>query len=259
MLDEQFRSPSTKKVVRAVMFDTFGSVVDWRRGIAEAVESTAERLGLDLDPHAFADAWRSRYQPSMQPIRDGLRPFTPLDQLHRENLIATLEEFDLAVPAAEIEPLNKAWERLPPWPDSRPGLQMLKSRFVIGPLSNGNTALLVRMAKWGRLPWDVVIGADATGQYKPRPEPYLRTASILRIEPGELMLAAAHNDDLAAAREAGLATAFVARPREYGPHQTSDLRPLADWDVAAVSIVELAQQLGCTDARDGSRRSSEGS
>ncbi len=223
--------------VQAVLFDTFGTVVDWRTGIAAAV---AELTGT-VDPVAFAAAWRARYQPSMEPIRAGRRPFVRLTDLHRENLAATLAEFGWE--PAEAERLNRAWERLPPWPDSVEGLRIIRQHRLIGPLSNGDTALLARMAEHAGLPWDVVLGSDVTRRYKPHPEAYTRAAAFLDLPPSAVMLVAAHNDDLAAARAAGLATGFVPRPTEHGPDQRTDLTATADWDVVAADLVELAGRL----------------
>ena len=233
-------------MLRAVLFDTFGTVVDWRSGITAATRQFAERHALTLDAAGFADAWRGRYQPAMDRIRSGQRPFTSLDVLHRENLEAVLRDQGLdpgAFPPGDLEELNRAWHFLPPWPDSVAGLAEVKRDFVIGPLSNGNTALLVDMAKAAGLPWDVVLGSDVTRAYKPAPEAYLRQAGLLGLEPGQVMLAAAHNRDLAAARELGLATAFIARPAEHGPGQVIDLRPEDDWDVSVTTITDLARAL----------------
>jgi 2-haloacid dehalogenase len=227
-----------------VLFDTFGTVVDWRSGISAAAHRAARAHGVRLDPDAFADAWRAKYQPSMQPVRSGARPFVSLTQLHRENLTATLAEFGLDLDPPEIDDLNRAWERLAPWPDSIEGLTLLRRSYIVGPLSNGNTALLTRMAKHAGLPWDVIIGSDVTRRYKPQPEAYLATTALLELEPAQVMLVAAHNDDLAAARRAGLSTAFVPRPTEHGPAQTSDLRPESDWDVVAADVIDLAHQIG---------------
>jgi 2-haloacid dehalogenase len=225
--------------IRAVLFDTFGTVVDWRSGIAAAVEELTDAV----DPLAFADAWRARYQPSMEPIRAGRRPFVRLTDLHRENLAATLAEFGWDLDADAAERLNHAWERLPAWPDSVEGLRLLKQSHLIGPLSNGDTALLARMARHAGLPWDVVLGSDVTRRYKPHPEAYTRAAAFLDLPPAAVMLVAAHNDDLAAARAAGLATGFVPRPAEHGPDQRTDLTATADWDVVAADLVELAGRL----------------
>jgi 2-haloacid dehalogenase len=183
--------------VQAVLFDTFGTVVDWRSGIAAAVAEVAGAHSAAVDSAAFADAWRAKYQPSMEPIRTGRRPFVRLSDLLRENLAATLEEFGWNLAPDEAEQLNQAWQRLPAWPDSVDGLRLLKQHYLIGPLSNGDTALLVRMAKHAGLPWDVVLD----------------------LPPSAVMLVAAHNHDLTAARQAGLATGFIPRPTEYGPAQ----------------------------------------
>jgi 2-haloacid dehalogenase len=229
--------------LQAVLFDTFGTVVDWRSGIAAAV---AELTGT-VDPAAFADAWRAKYQPSMEPIRAGRRPFVRLTDLHRENLTATLAEFDWD--PADAEQLNRAWERLPAWPDSIEGLRIIRQHRLIGPLSNGDTALLARMAKHAGLPWDVVLGSDVTRRYKPHPEAYTRAAAFLDLPPAAVMLVAAHNDDLAAARAAGLATGFVPRPAEHGPDQRTDLTATADWDVVGTDLVDLAGRLQENPAR----------
>jgi 2-haloacid dehalogenase len=226
--------------VQAVLFDTFGTVVDWRSGIAAAVREVAD---ASVDPAAFADAWRAKYQPSMEPIRAGRRPFVRLSDLHRENLTATLAEFGWDLPASRAEQLNRAWQRLPAWPDSIEGLLLLKRHYLIGPLSNGDTALLARMAKRAGLPWDVVIGADLTRQYKPHPDAYGRMAAILDLPPAAVLLVAAHNSDLAAARQAGLATGFIPRPTEHGPGQTTDLYAETSWDVVATDLTDLARQL----------------
>lgn len=244
---QQFRSPSTGRPVRAVLFDTFGTVVDWRTGVAREVAAFAAAHGQDLEAHAFADHWRALYQPAMDAIRSGQRSFTKLDTLHRENLDQALRHFGIdpeRLPGERLEDLNKSWHRLPAWPDSVEGLSAIRRHYIVGPLSNGNTSLLLDMARNAGLPWDVIIGSDLTRTYKPLPQAYLRTAEFLDLQPGEVMLAAAHNSDLRAARTAGLATAFIARPTEHGPGQTVDLVPEGDWDLAASSITELADRLG---------------
>ena len=234
---------------QALVFDVFGTVVDWREGVARELAAFLDRHSRrDIDPRALADAWRRRYQPAMEECRSGRRPFARLDVLHRENLDAVLRDHGVdpqAVPAAELDDLNRAWHRLDPWPDAVPGLQRLKSRFTIAPLSNGNVALLLNMAKRAGLPWDAILGAEVARAYKPRPEAYLRTAEILDLAPERVCLVAAHNDDLAAARRCGLLTAFVPRPTEHGPAQTTDLQPAAAWDVIAADFVALAEQFGC--------------
>ncbi|HEY3573703.1 MAG TPA: haloacid dehalogenase type II [Arthrobacter sp.] len=241
-----FLSRSTGRQLKAVLFDTFGTVVDWRSGVATELGRFADRHGLTLDPSDLADKWRAEYQPSMETVRSGQRGYVPLDQLHLENLKRVLERSGLSLArfaSADLEELNLAWERLPAWPDVREGLQRLKSRYVIGPLSNGNTALLVNMGKNAGLPWDVVVGLDLLRVYKPDPAAYLGAASVLRLHPGEVMLVAAHNGDLAAARAAGLATAFVPRATEHGPGQATDLAPASDWDAVAADFIQLASTL----------------
>lgn len=234
---------------KALLFDVFGTVVDWREGVARDLAAFFARHGFcRLDPHAAADAWRARYQPAMEACRSGRRPFTRLDVLHRENLDAVLRDcgVDLAaIEPAELDDLNRAWHRLDPWPDTVPGLLRLKARYVIAPLSNGNVALLLNMAKRAAIPWDAILGAEVAGAYKPEPAAYLRTAEILGLHPAQCCLVAAHNNDLQAARACGLQTAFVLRAQEHGPRQTTDLAPLADWDYIAADFIELAARLGC--------------
>ncbi len=238
-----FRSPTTGRTVRAVLFDTFGTVVDWRGGITAAATELLRRHGVEADGAPFADAWRRLYQPSMAPIRDGLRDFVTLDELHRESLRSLLAERGMAgeFDEREIDTLVHAWHELPPWPDSVDGLTAIKAHYVIGPLSNANTSLLTDMAKHAGLPWDVILGSDVRKAYKPSPNAYLAPAELLDLAPGEIMLAAAHNDDLRHARSVGLATAFIARPAEHGPNQTTDLAADDDWDVSVTGIVELAR------------------
>jgi len=244
-----YQAPSTGQTVRAVLFDTFGTVVDWRTGISSAVRAFTNSHSLTLDPEEFADAWRSRYEPSMERVRSGHRPYVSLDTLQRENLDAVLRSHGIdpgAFSREGLEPLARAWHFLPPWPDSVEGIGQVRRGFIVGPLSNGNTALLLDMAKAAGLPWDVILGSDISRVYKPSPDAYRKPAAILGLDPGEVMLVAAHNDDLAAARTAGLATAFVARPTEHGPDQARDLAPADDWDLAAGSFTELAGQLQVT-------------
>ena len=233
-------------LLKAVTFDVFGTVVDWRTSIAREVESLAVKKKFAVDGQRFADAWRELYQPSMTKVRDGKVPWTVLDDLHRMNLLQVLETFGIdQLSEEEIEHLNRAWHRLDPWPDAVAGLQRLKQHYIIGTLSNGNVALIVNMAKFSELPWDVVLGAEIARHYKPQPEAYLRSAEILGLEPKECMLVAAHNGDLAAAGRCGFQTAFVPRPTEYGSEQTTDLAAEYDCDVVAGDFIELAQILGC--------------
>jgi len=233
--------------VQAMVFDVFGTVVDWRAGIAREAGAFLARHASVADPYAFADAWRQLYVPSMEEVRSGRRPFTRLDVLHRESLAAILPLFGVdpaSVPASELDMLNLAWHRLDPWPDSVPGLERLRRRFIIAPLSNGNIRLMVDMAKRAGLPWDAILGAEVAHAYKPAPEVYLRTAEVLMLKPEQICLVAAHNGDLAAARRCGLRTAFIARPTEHGPAQTTDLAPTETWDMVAANMEDLADQLG---------------
>ena len=232
-------------VVRALLFDVFGTVVDWRTGIArEAGMFLAER-GIDIDPFVFADAWRAQYQPNMESVRDGRRGYVPLDILHRENLDTVLERFGIgeAFDGAARAALNHAWEKLTPWPDSVPGLTALKKRYVIATCSNGSIALMTWLAKYGGLPWDTILGAEIARDYKPRPAAYLASTAALGLAPADVMMVAAHNNDLVAARAAGLKTAFLPRPTEHGPGQKTDLQPREDWDVIATDLMDLADRM----------------
>ena len=235
--------------VRALVFDVFGTVVDWRTGVAREAEVFLHRHGRrDVDAFAFADAWRGLYLPSIMEVGSGRRPFVPLDVLHRENLEAVLAGFGMdpaAIPSDELSDLNLAWHRLDPWPDAVEGLNRLKRRFIIATLSNGNIALLVNLAKRAGLPWDAILGAEVSRAYKPMPEAYLRTAELLGLTPAKVCLVAAHNGDLAAAAACGLRTAFVARPDEYGPAQAKSVGPTGPWDAVASDFIDLAGQLEC--------------
>ncbi len=232
--------------VKALTFDVFGTVVDWRGSIAREAEAALAPKGYALDWAAFADAWRGRYQPAMQRIRSGERPFVKLDVLHRENLEEVLPDFGVSgLSDAELDHLNRAWHRLSPWPDSVEGIGRLKGKYIVATQSNGNVALMVNMAKHAGLPWDVILGAEVCQAYKPMPEAYLRAADLLGLAPEECMMTAAHNDDLKAAAKCGFRTAFVARPTEKGPDQTKDLEADPSIDVAAGSFIELADKLGC--------------
>ncbi|GAC1503422.1 MAG: haloacid dehalogenase type II [Pseudarthrobacter sp.] len=239
-------APSTGREIKAVLCDTFGTVVDWRSGITGEVRAFAQSHTLIIDAELFADQWRGEYQASMDPIREGAREYVPLDQLHLENLQRTLPLHGLSFEdfkEADVQALNRGWERLPPWPDSLPGLAALRRHYIVGPLSNANTSLLVNMAKNAGLPWDVIIGSDITRTYKPDPVAYEAAAAILGLHPGEVMLCAAHNGDLTAARHTGMATAFIPRPTEHGPEQSSDLAASSSWDIVASDLVELASKL----------------
>lgn len=234
--------------VKAMVFDVFGSVVDWRSGVAREAASFLQRHDRpDIDPFAFADAWRGRYQPAMERVRSGGRPFVRLDVLHRENLDDTLRAFGMepaSIDTRELDDLNLAWHRLDPWPDAVEGLTRLRQRYIVAPLSNGNISLMVDIARRAGLPWDAILGAEVARAYKPSPEAYLRTADILDLRPAQLCMAAAHNSDLAAARACGFRTAFFARPTEHGAGQATDLLPEQGWDIVAQDIKDLADRLG---------------
>jgi 2-haloacid dehalogenase len=236
--------PST---VHALLFDVFGTVVDWRTSIIDEGRALGKRTGNQhVDWEAFADRWRSMYQPSMERVRSGEREWTLLDTLHRESLDALVEEFGVrGLDEAELERFNLAWHRLKPWPDSPEGLARLRQRFLLVTCSNGNARLLMELARSARLPFDGVLGPSVARAYKPQDRAYLETAALLGLDPGECMMVAAHNADLAKAASLGLRTAFVARPSEHGPHQSRDFEPDGPWDHAADSFLDLASQLGC--------------
>jgi 2-haloacid dehalogenase len=237
---------AAKLDVQALLFDVFGTVVDWRSSLIDDLSRFGAEKGLKADWAAFADDWRGLYQPAMDEVRTGRRPWTILDVLHRESLDKLIVKYAFAgLSEADKDHINRVWHRLKPWPDSVPGLTRLKTRYIIGPLSNGNIGLLTRMAKFGGLPWDVILGAEAARAYKPQPQAYLGSAQLINLKPEQVMLVAAHNSDLAAAAETGLRTAFVARPSEYGPHQKRDFKADRDWDVVTDSFTNLAKAMGC--------------
>jgi 2-haloacid dehalogenase len=237
---------AAKDNVKALVFDVFGTVVDWRSSIVRDLTAFGNGRGLSHDWAKFADDWRGLYQPSMEEVRSGRRGWAILDDLHRESLLRLLDRHGIkGLSNHEIEHLTRAWHRLDPWPDAVEGLTRLKRRYIIGTLSNGNVGLLARMAKRGNLPWDVILGAETARAYKPMPECYLRNAAILNLEPSEMMLVAAHNDDLAAAASVGYRTAFVRRPTEHGIGQTKDLAASRDWDIITDSFIGVAEAMGC--------------
>ena len=232
--------------IKALTFDVFGTVVDWRSSIISEGGQLNLDWGWELNWTKFADRWRGMYQPSMEEVRTGNRNWEILDNLHRESLERLLEEFGCkGVGEDRIDHLNRMWHRLRPWPDAVEGLLRMKKRFILATLSNGNVALLVNMAKNSGLPWDAVLGAEVARSYKPMPDAYLITAIMLGLEPGNCMMVAAHNQDLQAASKLGFQTAFVHRPSEYGPDQENDLEAEADYDFVAHDFLELAGQLNC--------------
>ncbi len=231
--------------VRALVFDVFGTVVDWRGSLIREGRAFGQEKHLDIDWAAFADAWRAGYQPAMHKVRTGKLPWMNIDQLHRLILDDLIQQFGLrGLKEADKAHLNRAWHRLKPWPDSVRGLKRLKKKFIVSTLSNGNVALLTNMAKNAGLPWDCVISAELFKHYKPDPESYLGAASMLGLKPGEVMLVAAHKDDLRAARRCGLHTAFVRRPKEHGPHVTPDLASDPAFSYNSDNFLDLADQAG---------------
>jgi 2-haloacid dehalogenase len=236
--------PASPRAIRALIFDVFGTVVDWRGSILRECRALGKRKKLAVDWDAFTDAWRAGYKPAMARVRSGELPWMNIDQLHRLILDDLLRRFSITdLTEDEIDHLNRVWHRLDPWPDARRGLALLKRRHVIATLSNGNVSLLVNMAKHGRLPWDAVLSAELFHHYKPDPEAYLGAAAMLGFEPSEVMMVAAHKDDLRAAQACGLATAFVGRPREKGPKVKVDVSPEPAFDYNAKSFVDLAGKL----------------
>ena len=232
--------------VRALAFDVFGTVVDWRGSIVAELEAFGRAKGIAADWAAFTDAWRGLYQPKLSLVRDGKRPWTVLDVLHRESLEELLTQFRVAgLAEEEKDRLNRVWHRLKPWPDSVPGLNRLHAQYPLATLSNGNVALMVNLARHSGLPWDAILGAEVTGHYKPQPECYRKTAEMLGLQPAQVMLVAAHNSDLIAASKVGMRTAFVARPQEFGPHPNRDAQAEHPFDAVAKDLVDLAEQLGC--------------
>jgi 2-haloacid dehalogenase len=230
--------------VRALVCDVFGTVVDWRGGVARELEAAGRAKGVAADWGALADEWRAGYQPAMQRVRSGELPWTNLDALHRMILDPLLARHGIKLSEAEAAHLNHAWHRLDPWPDSVPGLARLKRHYTIGTLSNGNVALLVDMAKHGGLPWDMVFSAELVRHYKPDPETYRSTYELLGIEPHQVMMVAAHTGDLEAARREGLRTAYVARPREHGAGRGAAPVARDAFDVVVGDFEALAQAMG---------------
>jgi 2-haloacid dehalogenase len=230
--------------VKALVFDVFGTVVDWRTSVAREVDALAKQKGLSIDGAQFADAWRDGYAPSMNRVRTGDLPWTKLDRLHRMTLDRLLVEFKLTLSEAETDTLNRAWHRLQPWNDSVSGLTRLKKKFTIAPLSNGNISLMTGMAKHAGLPWDCILGAELARHYKPDPEVYQSAADFLDLPRGDVLMVAAHLGDLRAAKQVGLRTAFVPRPLEMGPAGKPDLVADASVDLTAKDFNDLARQLG---------------
>jgi 2-haloacid dehalogenase len=233
--------------VKALVFDTFGTVVDWRGSVTRMGERLAAKKAIEgVDWEAFARAWRAGYRPGMAPVISGERPWTPIDVIHREILDRILAAFGIAdrFDEAERADMNLMWHRLDPWPDSIPGLLRLRQTHIISPLSNGATQLLVNMAKRAGIPWDLILSSDVTRAYKRDPRAYQAAIAALGMQPGEVMMCAAHNDDLEAARGQGMRTAYINRPTEYGAGQTRDFKADSDWDIITDHIGGIADALG---------------
>jgi 2-haloacid dehalogenase len=231
--------------IKALLFDVFGTVVDWRGGVIRDVTEIAKAKSTEVDAAAFADAWRADYHPAMDLVRRGELPWAKLDALHRRTLDRLLDDFGLTgLDESEKSWLNACWHRLDPWPDVIDGLGRLKKRFVVAAFSNGNVSLLVNMAKRAGIPWDCVFSAELFRHYKPDPETYQGAVDLLSLTPPEVMLVAAHNDDLCAAADQGLATAFVFRAGEMGPYRHNNLKPARDYTCVPKDFTALAATLG---------------
>jgi len=231
--------------LKALVFDTFGTVVDWRSSLIAELSAFAGTRGIEADWAGLVDAWRAAYQPSMARVRSGEQGWVTLDTLHRETLDRLVGEFGIAgLSEDDLRHINLGWHRLQPWPDAVAGLTRLRRKYIIGPLSNGNVSLLLDMARNAGLPWDMIFGSDVFGHFKPDPETYLGVCKLLDLAPAQVMMCAAHNSDLRAAQALGLQTGFFPRPGEYGPHQVRDTKADGDWTVIAKDIEDLAAQLG---------------
>ncbi len=240
----QAKPGATANGVKALVYDVFGTCVDWRNGVARDAERILKPLGYTIDWLAFADAWRALYQPSMEEVRSGRQPFVKLDILHRRMLDQIRPKFGLEKLDNEVaDDLNLSWHRLDTWPDTVPGFVRLKRKFILAPCSNGNIALMVDIARRNNIPWDAILGSEIARDFKPKPAVYLMTAAALNLQPNEVMMVAAHTDDLRQAASNGLRTAHVARPGENGPG-TGESTPGVPVDFAAKSMEDLAGQLG---------------
>ncbi|GAC1693969.1 MAG: haloacid dehalogenase type II [Ktedonobacteraceae bacterium] len=235
----------TTTEVRALVFDVFGTVVDYRGTIIREGEQLNREKGLQVDWATFADAWRGQYRPNMERVMKQELPWTNLDGLHRMALDELLKRFGVtSLSEEEKVHLNKVWHRLQPWSDAVAGLMRLKQRYILGTLSNGNVGLLVDMAKYSNLPWDIIFSAELVKAYKPDPRAYQMTYELLGLHPQQVMLVAAHADDLHAAQKVGLRAGFVSRPLEYGPDKTPSPTLESEFDIVASDFEDLARQMG---------------
>jgi len=233
-------------MIRALAFDTYGTVVDWRTSVLAELQSLAARKGLTFDRVRFLDEWKAAYRPAMDKVNRGEMPWTTVDAIYRTRLDELLLTHGITrLTSEEIDALARVWWRLRPWPDAVAGIRRLKVRYIVTPLSNASFIGMVELARFAGLPWDCVITAENARCYKPRPEAYRTAISLLGLKPEEVLMVAAHNYDLEAARHERMATAFVPRPLEYGPGQTTDLKAASDWDIVATDLEDLAARLGC--------------
>ena len=231
--------------VKALTFDVFGTVVDWRSSIIRELSALGRSKGIEADWERFADSWRGGYAPAMNMERTGELPWTSIDSLHRMVLDRLLAEFGIeGLPENEKDYLNRAWHRLDPWPDSVEGIERLRKRYIAATLSNGNVSLLVNMAKHAGINWDCILSSELAGHYKPDREVYLTAAGLLGLGPGNVMMVAAHTDDLLAARSFGFKTAFVKRPLEFGPSGRVEDAEGLPFDITAGDFLDLAEKLG---------------
>lgn len=249
--DRGIHEPAVLTRVQAILFDTFGTLVDWRSSLIRELSAFGRRRGAIADWPRLVDKWRAAYYPSMDRVRKGEQPWTILDALHRQSLQGLVAELGIdGLGPDDLDELTGAWHRLRPWPDVPGGMQRLAAHYFLGPLSNANVSLLMRLRKFTGLPWDVILGADLWQHYKPDPETYRGACRLLGLRPSEVMLVAAHNDDLRAARAEGLRTGFIPRRAEYGPHQTKDFAPEEAWTVVAADLEDLASLL-CPESAAG--------
>ena len=237
--------PKDLSDLKVCIFDVFGTVVDWRGSLIQDLPKLGKKYGLETDWTSFADDWRGLYQPQMARVRKGELPWTRIDDLHKEAFEMLLKKRSLKHPGeAGAWEFTHLWHKLRPWPDSNEGIGMMKKKYVVATLSNGNVALLINMAKHSGIPWDHCFSGETFKHYKPDPESYLGVVDSMYLKPHQVMLCAAHNGDLAAAQKCGLSTGFVIRPNEHGPGQKRDLKPEGDWDAVGNTIIELAKKIG---------------
>ena len=233
-------------MIRALTFDTYGTVVDWRTSVLGELRALAERKTLTLDCVQFLDDWRAAYRPGMDKVNSGETAWTTVDAIYRRRLEDLLATYGITVLTTdEIDTLARVWWRLRPWPDAIPGIHRLKRRYLVTPLSNASFIGMVELARFAGLPWDCIITAENARCYKPRPEVYRTAISLLGLRPEDVMMVAAHNYDLMAARAEGMATAFVPRPLEYGSGQRTDLKAESGWDIIAENFEDLAARMNC--------------